>query len=75
MVFRVWNPIVYDSPGYSPGLLVYLQVCPIIVYTGRSVQMHTFEIHLNGQVYVFDEDQLLDVMDALDCMAVETRTE
>lgn len=37
--------------------------------------MHTFEIHLNGQVYVFDEDQLLDVMDALDCMAVETRTE
>lgn len=37
--------------------------------------MGRFEIKLNGMVYVFDDDQLLEVMEMLDSIAVDARSE
>lgn len=37
--------------------------------------MGRFEIKLNGMVYVFDDDQLLEVMDMLDSIAVDAWSE
>lgn len=34
-----------------------------------------FEIHVNGMVYVFDDDQMLEVMGALDQMAQSSHGE
>lgn len=37
--------------------------------------MDTFIIALNGMVYEFDADQMLEVMDTLDSMAISVHSE